>query len=437
MTKIVVVGGGAGGLELATKLGRKLGKRGKAQITLVDRNRTHLWKPLLHEVAAGSLDAGIDALSYQSHARNHGFEFQLGTLTDIKRDSKQIVLAPIYGEKGEVVLGERELAYDYLVMALGSVSNDFNTPGVRDNCIFLDSPDQAFRFHGLLMNQFLKFAGDCKPGDDSCVPAQQVKIAIVGAGATGVELSAELYNAVEELAAYGYRNLSRNSLKVTIVEAGPRILPALPERISAAAHHELTQLGVDVRTATFVSEATSDGLKTKDGELIEANLMVWAAGIKAPDFMKEIGGLETNRINQLMVKPTLQTTLDDHIFAIGDCAACPLGDGKFVPPRAQSAHQMADRALANILAMMNGGEVKPYSYMDYGSLVSMSRFSTVGSLMGNLMRGSMMVEGRIARFVYISLYRMHQVALHGYIKTGLMMLVGQINRILRPRLMLH
>ena len=437
MTKIVVVGGGAGGLELATKLGRKLGKRGKAQITLVDRNRTHLWKPLLHEVAAGSLDAGIDALSYQSHARNHGFEFQLGTLTDIKRDSKQIVLAPIYGEKGEVVLGERELAYDYLVMALGSVSNDFNTPGVRDNCIFLDSPDQAFRFHGLLMNQFLKFAGDCKPGDDSCVPAQQVKITIVGAGATGVELSAELYNAVEELAAYGYRNLSRNSLKVTIVEAGPRILPALPERISAAAHHELTQLGVDVRTATFVSEATSDGLKTKDGELIEANLMVWAAGIKAPDFMKEIGGLETNRINQLVVKPTLQTTLDDHIFAIGDCAACPMEDGKFVPPRAQSAHQMADRALANILAMMQGKDVKPYSYMDYGSLVSMSRFSTVGSLMGNLMRGSMMVEGRLARFVYISLYRMHQVALHGYIKTGLMMLVGQINRILRPRLKLH
>ena len=437
MTKIVVVGGGAGGLELATKLGRKLGRSGKAQITLVDRNRTHLWKPLLHEVAAGSLDAGIDALSYQSHARNHGFEFQLGTLTNINREEKRIVLAPILGEKGEVVLGEREVAYDYLVMAIGSVSNDFNTPGVRDNCIFLDSPDQAFRFHGLLMNQFLQFASDCKPGDDSCKPSEKVKIAIVGAGATGVELSAELYNAVEELASYGYKNLSRDSLKVTVVEAGPRILPALPERISAAAHQELSNLGVDVRTATFVSEATSEGLKTKDGELIEANLMVWAAGIKAPDFMKEIGGLETNRINQLVVKNTLQTTRDEHIFVIGDCAACAMEDGKMVPPRAQSAHQMADRALANILAMMQGKELKAYSYMDYGSLVSMSRFSTVGSLMGNLMRGSMMVEGRIARFVYISLYRMHQVALHGYIKTGLMMLVGQINRILRPRLKLH
>ncbi len=437
MTKIVVVGGGAGGLELATKLGRKLGRSGKAQITLVDRNRTHLWKPLLHEVAAGSLDAGIDALSYQSHARNHGFEFQLGTLTNINREAKRIVLAPILGEKGEVVLGEREVAYDYLVMAIGSVSNDFNTPGVRDNCIFLDSPDQAFRFHGLLMNQFLQFASDCKPGDESCKPSEKVKIAIVGAGATGVELSAELYNAVEELASYGYKNLSRDSLKVTVVEAGPRILPALPERISAAAHQELSNLGVDVRTATFVSEATPEGLKTKDGELIEANLMVWAAGIKAPDFMKDIGGLETNRINQLVVKNTLQTTRDEHIFVIGDCAACAMEDGKMVPPRAQSAHQMADRALANILAMMQGKELKAYSYMDYGSLVSMSRFSTVGSLMGNLMRGSMMVEGRIARFVYISLYRMHQVALHGYIKTGLMMLVGQINRILRPRLKLH
>jgi len=437
MTKIVVVGGGAGGLELATKLGRKLGKSGKAQVTLVDRNRTHLWKPLLHEVAAGSLDAGIDALSYQSHARNHGFEFQLGTLTNIKRDDKHIVLAPILGEKGEVVLGERELAYDYLVMAIGSVSNDFNTPGVRDNCIFLDSPDQAFRFHGLLMDRFLRFASDCKPGDDTCVFNEQVKIAIVGAGATGVELSAELYNAVDELASYGYKNLSRHSLKVTVVEAGPRILPALPERISGAAHHELTQLGVDVRTTTFVSAATPEGLKTKDGELIEADLMVWAAGIKAPDFMKEIGGLETNRINQLVVKPTLQATRDDHIFVIGDCAACALPDGKMVPPRAQSAHQMADRAMANILAMIKGKELKPYSYVDYGSLVSMSRFSTVGSLMGNLMRGSMMIEGRIARFVYISLYRMHQIALHGYIKTGLMMLVGQINRILRPRLKLH
>lgn len=119
---------------------------------------------------------------------------------------------------------------------------------------------------------------------------------------------------------------------------------------------------------------------------------------------------ETNRINQLVVEPTLQTTRDPNIFAIGDCASCPKEGGGFVPPRAQSAHQMASRCATNILALMNGQTLKPYVYKDHGSLVSLSRFSTVGSLMGNLMRGSMMVEGRIARFVYISLYRMHRGA---------------------------
>ncbi len=192
-----------------------------------------------------------------------------------------------------------------------------------------------------------------------------------------------------------------------------------------------------VLTQTMVTSADKQGLHTKSGEVIEADLMVWAAGIKAPDFMKEIGGLETNRINQLVVEPTLQTTRDATIYAIGDCASCALPEGGFVPPRAQSAHQMASRVMDNILAEMKGKSQKAYVYKDHGSLVSLSRFSTVGSLMGNLMRGSMMVEGRIARFVYISLYRMHQVALHGYFKTGLMMLVGSINRVIRPRLKLH
>lgn len=165
--------------------------------------------------------------------------------------------------------------------------------------------------------------------------------------------------------------------------------------------------------------------------------MVWAAGIKAPDFLKDISGLETNRINQLVVGPTLQTTRDEDIYAIGDCASCALPGGGFVPPRAQSAHQMASRCFANIIAQEKGRSLKPYVYKDHGSLVSLSRFSTVGSLMGNLTKGSMMIEGRLARMVYVSLYRMHQIALHGYMKTGLMMLVGSINKVLRPRLKLH
>ncbi|MDX1267769.1 MAG: NAD(P)/FAD-dependent oxidoreductase, partial [Oceanisphaera sp.] len=383
MTKIIVVGGGAGGLELATKLGRKLGRKGKAEVTLVDRNRTHLWKPLLHEVATGAMDPGIDGLSYRSHAHNHGFAFQMGSLTHIDRDAHTITLAPMLDDNGKPMLSERTLPYDILVLAIGSVSNDFGTQGVRDHCIFLDSPQQAERFHDELMNRFLQY-GESESTDD------KVSIAIVGAGATGVELSAELYNAVEHLSAYGFKKLSPECLRLTLVEAGPRILPALPERISGMAHKELRELGVDVRTNTMVVEATPDGLKTKDGELIPATLMVWAAGIKAPDFMKDIAGLETNRINQLTVKPTLQTSRDDSIFVIGDCAHCLQENGKPVPPRAQSAHQMASLAYDNILARLDNKPLKPYVYKDHGSLVSLSRYSTVGSLMGNLMRGSMM-----------------------------------------------
>ncbi|RCU52574.1 MULTISPECIES: NAD(P)/FAD-dependent oxidoreductase [Corallincola] len=426
--KIVVVGGGAGGLELATKLGRRLGKKGRAEITLVDRKRTHIWKPLLHEVAAGSLDDGVDALSYRAHARNHHFQFQLGALSRIERDSKQIVLAPMNDEKGEELMAERTLDYDYLVISLGSVSNDFNTQGVRDNCIFLDSPEQARRFHRELLNAFLKVGGGKN---------ETLDIAIVGAGATGVELSAELHKAAEEAALYGVKDAGRDKLNVTLVEAGPRILPALPERISGAAHKELLDLGVAVKTATMVTEATSSGLKTKDGDEIPAQLMVWAAGIKAPDFLAEIGGLETNRINQLVVKSTLQTTNDDSIYALGDCASCIQEDGKPVPPRAQAAHQMASHVYKNLLAQLEGKPLTAYEYKDHGSLVSLSKYTTVGSLMGNLTRGSMRVEGRVARFVYISLYRMHQFALHGWFKTLLLLLVGQINRALRPTLKLH
>ncbi|UCZ74792.1 NAD(P)/FAD-dependent oxidoreductase [Dickeya zeae] len=428
--KIVIVGGGAGGLELATSLGRKLGRKNKAEITLVDRNHSHLWKPLLHEVATGSLDDDMDALSYLAHARNHHFNFQLGMLTDIDREQRTIQLAEIRNEQGELLVAARSLPYDILVVALGSTSNDFGTPGVKDHCIFLDNPKQARRFHNEMLNLFLKFSA-------SQGEKEKVNIAIVGGGATGVELSAELHNAVKQLHSYGFDSLSNQALNVTLVEAGERILPALPPRISAAVHHELTQLGVRVLTKTMVTSAEQGGLNTKDGEFIDADLMVWAAGIKAADAMKEIAGLETNRINQLVVEPTLQTTRDPAIFAIGDCASCPQPGGGVVPPRAQAAHQMASRCYSNILALLNGQPLKAYVYKDHGSLVSLSKFSTVGSLMGNLMRGSVMVEGRIARFVYISLYRMHQIALHGYIKTGLMMLVGSINRVIRPRLKLH
>lgn len=426
--RIVIIGGGAGGLELASRLGNKLGRNKRANITLVDKNLTHIWKPLLHEVATGTLDVEIDQLSYRAHAAAHHFEFQLGNLVAINRDKQQLTLAAI-NDDGEEVLAARELDYDYLVLAIGSVSNHFNTPGVAEHCIFLDSPEQAQRFQHRLLMAYLKLNSPAHPKD-------KLNIAIVGAGATGVELAAELYHAAAELNLYGFADLRQHRLNIQLIEAGPRILPALPERLALAAHKELSKLGVTVRTNTKVTAATKAGLQLGD-EHIEAELMVWAAGIKAPDFLKDIAGLENNRINQLVVNQQLQSTRDSSIYVIGDCAGCPLPDNKWVPPRAQSAHQMASLVAKNITAAIAGKPLKAFQYKDHGSLISLSRFGTVGNLMGNLVGGTMMIEGRLARLAYISLYRMHQVALHGWLRMMLISLVARINRIVRPKLKLH
>lgn len=429
MKKIVIVGGGAGGLELATKLGRKLGRRGRAHVTLIDRNTTHIWKPLLHEIAVGTLDEGVDAVSYRAQAFAKGFLFRIGTMTALDRERKQVVLAPMQDEEGEELLPETRIDYDILVLAIGSASNDFNTPGVRDHCIFLDSPRQAHRFRNKLLGRFLRIQRLSQERN-------HVNIAIVGAGATGVELSAELHHAVAKFHTYGFSAVSNDHLHVTLVEAGPRILPALPERISAAAHRELTGIGVDIRTNTRITRATKTGLETADGNHIDADLMVWAAGVQVPDALKNIGGIATNRINQIPVNPYLQVKGDPDIFAIGDCAEF-IQNGTPVPPRAQSAHQMATTCYHNIRALLAGRPLRVFRYKDHGSLVSLSGYSTVGSLMGNLSRGSLFIEGRLARLVYISLYRLHQIAVHGYLKTTLMMISGGLNRWLKPRLKLH
>ncbi|MCL6416440.1 NAD(P)/FAD-dependent oxidoreductase [Aestuariirhabdus sp. Z084] len=443
MQHIVVVGGGAGGLELVTRLGRALGhrkgKQARARVTLIDRHHTHLWKPLLHEVAAGTLDSGIDEVSYSAHGYKHGFDFKLGRVCDLNRQTKTLQLSPLYDEQSQqLILPAREVQYDILVMAVGSVSNDFGIPGIADHCVFLDSPQQAQGFHRQFLAKALQLDSRLQTHDRAAeTPADRIDVAIVGGGATGVELSAELINALELLNVYGHRCLKPEHLRIRLIEAGPRLLPALSPRISSAVKTTLEQLGVEVLLDTPVVRADANQLVRKEGEPVRADLMVWAAGVKAPEFLSQLDGLENERGNQLKVKATLQTTLDDSVYALGDCAAFALGDGRFVPPRAQSAHQMATVVYGNILRQLEGKALKAFKYQDRGSLVSISRFSAVGTLMGNLTRGSLFVEGRMARLMYLSLYRLHQLALHGWFRTALLSLSGRINRALRPRLKLH
>jgi len=432
-TQIVVVGGGAGGLELVRKLGARYGRK-RHDIILVEKSPTHVWKPLLHEVAAGSLDANLDEVGYRSHGHRWGYRFFLGALAGLDRAAREVIVAPLVDEDGRELIGGHRIRYDYLVLALGGVSNDFGTPGAIDHCISLDDRAAADTFRHKLLNQCLIVSRimQADPTADA-----HVRIAVVGGGATGVELAAELYNSASALGHYGLEVFDESRLEVTLIEAGPRILPALPERLADAARAELEALGVRVLTSVKVTEVTSDAIVTDGGERIAADLRLWAAGVKGA-LPPAMDGLEISPGNQLVVRPTLQAKGDDRIFAIGDCCCCvPPGSDRPVPPRAQAAHQMASAVFANLDRLARDKAPRPFIYKDHGSLVSLSRFSTVGSLMGNLIGGRMAIEGRLARFVYKSLYRMHLIAVHGWLTGLALLLVGRVNMIVRPRLKLH
>ena len=407
---IVVVGGGAAGLELVTKLGNTLGKRGRARITLVEKSRTHLWKPLLHSVAAGSIDRSQHELNLLAQAHWHHFTYRFGELTGLDRAQKRITLGATRDDEGREITPAADLAYDTLVIAIGSVTNDFGTPGAADYAVPLETPDQASRFNRRLVNACLR-----ANAQDGPVRPGQLHVAIIGAGATGTELAAELHRTVRAVVAYGMDRIDpARDIRIVLIEAAPRILPALPERISTATAGLLGKLGVIVRARARVAEVRADGVVLSDGEVIPSDLVVWSAGVKAPDVLHGLGGLENNRINQLVVTPSLQTTRDPDVFAIGDCAACPLGDsGATIPPRAQAAHQQASHMVRTLRRRLGGLTPAPFVYRDFGSLVSLGRYSTVGSLMGFIVGRSLFIEGYFARIVYRSLYKMHQTALHG------------------------
>ncbi len=439
--RIVIVGGGAGGLELATKLGDRYAKKkalNSVSITLIDKNRTHIWKPKLHEVAAGSMDLADQELDYIAQAHWHHFKFRLGELVGIDRENKVIEVAPFVDDSGELVTPSQKVPYDTLIIAIGSLTNDFKTPGVSEYAQRLESLADAKRFHLRMINACLRAQSQQTP-----LASHQLQVAIIGAGATGVELAAELHRNTRAIISYGMDRVDpEKDIKVILIEAGSRILPALPNRISSAAEKLLVDLGVKVMTNSQVKKILPKQVCLANGQEIPAELIVWAAGVKAPDFLKDISGLETNHINQLVVLPTLQTSLDNSIFAMGDCAACPWttdseGKTRTVPPRAQAAHQQAEHIYAQIQKIIEGKPLKPYAYRDFGSLVSLGEYSSVGSMMGGLIGGSLMVDGLIAKLMYMSLYKMHQLALHGWVKVALDSLSRLIHRRTHSIVKLH
>jgi len=427
--RVLIVGGGAAGLRLASLLGASRRMRRKASITLLEKSLIHVWKPLLHEVASGSFDSETDSVELLAHARRRHYRYRIGEMIGLNRAKRQIYAAPWHDEGGEAVIPPRVLGYDTLIIAVGSLANDFGTPGVMEHAITLDTLDQAVRFNRRMINACLRANAQYEP-----LRPGQLHCAIVGAGATGVELAAELHKSMRDVASYNLDRIDFDKhIKIDLIEAAPRILPALPENLAEATAKVLRDLGVNIRTGTRVMEVRAGAVALEGGETIPAELIVWAAGIKAPDFLRDLDGLESDRLNRLVVRPTLQTTRDDDVFAIGDCSFCTLpGATGPLPPRAQTAHQEADFMVRVVKARLRGEPLPQFKYHDFGSLVSLADYNTLGVILNNVT-----MQGLIARLAYRSLHKRHLQAVHGNFKVALDTLIELATHRTEPRIKLH
>lgn len=431
--RIVVVGGGAGGLELVTRLGDQLGSTGRAQVTLVDKEATHLWKPLLHEVAAGSIDPHAYQLEYIAQARSHHFEFRQGEMLDLDRLGKTLTIGSLRDDAGQIILPQRQLPYDTLMLAIGSVTHFFGIPGAAEHAMAIDSVAQAAQVQRRILAACMRMRPEAPEQQ-----AEPVRLLVIGGGATGVELAAELRNTAQVLAAYGLsRQGGKPEVRITLVEAGPRILPPLPEKIAADTVRLLHEQDIAVITGDPVIEVRADSVLTRSGRRLHSDLTVWAGGIRIPAVLARTG-LPTNPLGQVVVTPTLQSITDPDVFAFGDCASCPWpATGKSVPPRAQAAHQQASMLAGSMKRRLDGRSLPTFNYRDRGSLISVGHRDLVGNLMGRVLSRSLRFHGLVARLIYMSLYRRHQIALHGFLRMGLDALAEWLKRRSTPRVKLH
>lgn len=414
--ELVVIGGGVAGMEIASTLARK---QDSLKITLIDRESAHVWKPMLHTIAAGTRDISQQQTSYMAQAHRSGFGYQPGELEDIDTRAKEVILAAVMAPDDRLLIPARRISYDTLIIAVGSQVNDFGTPGAEEFCYRIDSRMQANNFNQEIRLRMLQ----CLAQDE------ELSISIVGGGATGVELAAELIRLVELTEGYGVKGLAER-ISVTLVEGGPRLLAAFPEDISEETRLRLESIGVQVILDARVEAVESEALVLDGGRRVHSTLKVWAAGVKAPAFLSQLDGLETNKGGQLLLRPSLQTTMNDDIYAVGDCAALTLlGEVRALPPTAQVAHQQAAHLIRYLPSAIFKGETVPsFAYRDFGSLVSLGDYDAFGSLgQFGLLKGTT-IRGRLAQLSHAMLYRSHQVRLHGFWRGGLLWLVDRLNR---------
>ena len=345
--QVVIVGAGFGGLACA----KKLRKSRSCRVTLIDRNPYQLFSHLLYQVATASLPE--DDIAFPIRTAYREVQFVRGEVSNIDTTAKTLAMS-----------NGKTISYDDLILAVGSEGATYGIPGVSENTFQMKSVHDARDIRRSLLRTY-------EDVEDGLLPLERLNVVIVGGGPTGVELA----GAVSELQREIQREFEHIAPKatVTLLEAGPRLLPSFHPNSSKYTQKKLTQMGVQVLVDAAVTEATSRSLRLKDGKEIIAGTKIWAAGVVAPPHWKFLG--ETDRGNRIKVNANLQ--LSDSIWVIGDAASYPDSNGRPLPMIAPVAIQQGKHVARQIRRRESSRQLEVFKYRDKGQMATICRRKAV------------------------------------------------------------
>lgn len=366
--RILILGGGFAGVAVAARLERRL-RAGEATVTLVSRENYSVFTPMLPEVCSGALEVRHIVTPIRSQLRRTSFV--LADVEAIEPAERTVTIA-------HALTKEREaLAYDHLVIALGAETSTFGLPGVAEHTYALKTLEDASTLRNRLV--WLLEAADATR--DAAARRRLLTVAIVGGGFTGVEAAGEIAELFASVVRF-YPNVTRSEIRVVLVEAGNALLPGLPPRMGAYALRHLRSRGVDVRTGNGVTSAHASALALHDGEHIETETIVWSAGVTPSPAVGKAALKRTPR-GALVVNPDLSVSDAPNIWALGDCAAIPNGDGGFYPPTAQHAIREGPRLADNLVAALRDEPARPFRFRALGMMASLGARRAVAQLPGD------------------------------------------------------
>lgn len=364
--RIVILGAGFGGLFTALEITRRLRRGTGVEVLLLDARNFHLFSPMLHEVTSGSVEPRHVVWPIRGLGPRRGLAFERRSVRSVALDRRRVLT-----DQGEV-------AYDFLVIALGSTTNYFGARGAAERAFSFKSLQDAVRLRNHLLEMYEQ--ADLEPDPER--RRRLLTFVLVGAGCTGVELATELWDLIRGPLARSYPRVAADEARVVILEATRRIIPCVSDRLAALGLEKLRAKGIEVRLEVPAVGVSEEGVELGDGQVLPAATVVWTAGVKASPVVEALP-VERDKLGRVVVDEYLQIPPFAGVFVLGDAAHCwdPGLQGP-LPPTAQVAVQQARAVARNIVRELRGEPKQPFRYHHQGDLVSLGTRDGVGEIAG-------------------------------------------------------